>query len=1110
MQAKRHRHSPILGLLAGVLLPTLALGGDLTSKVPIGVPQLVAHVEDQTLPVTLEALDVRVRIHGFLTETTLTMIYFNDDPRDLEGEFLIRLPEGASVSGYGLDVEGVLVDGVVVEKQKARIAFEREARNQIDPGLVEWAGGNLFRTRIYPIAGQSRRIVRVQYISQLDFKKPPRDSVDQQTPPQRFNAVYRYAMSFLPTLKKLNLALEVTQPDQTPTVVSHPFESLQRNTSTESFTLSGSGTQLQAKQDFELTLHENQGWEALTQEIEPGKFSFTLSDFRRVPPRSAPTQPPPQRIALFWDASFSRRNHDHAKEVEMLSTLLATWKPREVVLTLFRDQASPPRRFTPKRGGYPHLLRALGDITYDGATSWQQLTRSGSSQFDNFLLFTEGRVNFGARQPPRFDSPALIFNTSESGDPAILKHLAERSEGFYFDLTTSNAQEVLDRLESNPRTFTGTTVTQGTVGKIEAPIGRRVDGPIVVCGQVTSPTAEIRLHFEEKGLPPDSKVFPIEAKPGSDLVSRYCALKRINQLALYPKENQQVLLKLGRAYGLVTPSTSLMVLETLDQYLEYQIEPPDSLPEIRKHYFERLEAIEDDSSELLEDYSNSLVEQWEDYLDWSRQEFSFPEPGSLAPLSIDQEVPEQNSPSGPVPEPVQEPTISAPSPPRLDPFAGRSQPNQTVRGVALIDQDFLPGVEIRFESNALVEPLTLITDAHGTFQTPTLSPGHYRLISTLDGFKPFEREIWIERATPVQIDIELMVSSIEEAIVVSADPIGDPDSGGTQVTLTPWIPERPYLDVLIRTPKRRLYRTYIQQRTLYESSPSFYVDCAHYFLDQGLTELGLRIASTLLELEVEEPRLIHAAATLFLKAEAWDFALILFEDLATLRPELPQSRRDLALARIYRGLSLELIEPNLALADYQVAADLLQDVAVRPWGTVISPFQLAYLDDGRFEEIGRIALVESNWARRKLEAVSQRLGVPLVEAEADWFDRPDADLRITLAWSDEFADMDLWVIEPSGEKVYYRNPASEIGGLLSEDCTFGLGPETYLIKNAMPGTYRILVNYYSDGGPELLGPVSVQTQIIKGFGRENEVIYRHEQRLESTKDTVEIGQVTVD
>jgi hypothetical protein len=114
------------------------------------------------LPIT--KADVRVAICGPLAKTTLTMTFHNDQPRVLEGDLEFPLPEGAALSGYGLDVGGTLVDGVPVEKQAARLAFEKEVRKGVDPGLVEQTGGNQFRTRVYPIPAGGTRTVKIEYL----------------------------------------------------------------------------------------------------------------------------------------------------------------------------------------------------------------------------------------------------------------------------------------------------------------------------------------------------------------------------------------------------------------------------------------------------------------------------------------------------------------------------------------------------------------------------------------------------------------------------------------------------------------------------------------------------------------------------------------------------------------------------------------------------------------------------------------------------------------------------------------------------------------------------------------------------------------------------------
>ena len=53
------------------------------------------------------------------------------------------------------------------------------------------------------------------------------------------------------------------------------------------------------------------------------------------------------------------------------------------------------------------------------------------------------------------------------------------------------------------------------------------------------------------------------------------------------------------------------------------------------------------------------------------------------------------------------------------------------------------------------------------------------------------------------------------------------------------------------------------------------------------------------------------------------------------------------------------------------------------------------------------------------------------------------DLRVTISWNTDATDVDLWVIEPDGTKVFYQNSNSKSGGELSEDQTQGYGPERY-------------------------------------------------------------------
>ena len=76
-------------------------------------------------------------------------------------------------------------------------------------------------------------------------------------------------------------------------------------------------------------------------------------------------------------------------------------------------------------------------------------------------------------------------------------------------------------------------------------------------------------------------------------------------------------------------------------------------------------------------------------------------------------------------------------------------------------------------------------------------------------------------------------------------------------------------------------------------------------------------------------------------------------------------------------------------------------------------------------------------------------------------------LQVSLSWNTGGTDLDLWVTDPSGTRIYYGNPASSTGGQLDRDDTDGFGPENiFWAEEAAPdGEYLIEVDYYGGSVP---------------------------------------------
>ena len=107
---------------------------------------------------------------------------------------------------------------------------------------------------------------------------------------------------------------------------------------------------------------------------------------------------------------------------------------------------------------------------------------------------------------------------------------------------------------------------------------------------------------------------------------------------------------------------------------------------------------------------------------------------------------------------------------------------------------------------------------------------------------------------------------------------------------------------------------------------------------------------------------------------------------------------------------------------------------------------------------------------------------------------PPRDIKIVLTW-DPATDVDLWVIDPSGERCYYGSPQTKAGGNLDVDITSGYGPETFTMTRALPGNYAIQVQYFSSRG----APVTrVKVTIVLNEGTDEEK--RIEKKFVMTKE----------
>lgn len=99
-----------------------------------------------------------------LSETEVDQTFFNPSERPVEGWYWFTVPERASITGFAVETDGILVDGEFTESKEAKAQYAAAKQGGYSPAILEWVDNRTVRARIYPVpAGGQRRVV-LRYI----------------------------------------------------------------------------------------------------------------------------------------------------------------------------------------------------------------------------------------------------------------------------------------------------------------------------------------------------------------------------------------------------------------------------------------------------------------------------------------------------------------------------------------------------------------------------------------------------------------------------------------------------------------------------------------------------------------------------------------------------------------------------------------------------------------------------------------------------------------------------------------------------------------------------------------------------------------------------------
>ncbi|MGI8836005.1 MAG: VIT and vWA domain-containing protein [Pyrinomonadaceae bacterium] len=119
----------------------------------------------QVLPSSLPIKSIKIdaKIASQVATTHIEQIFRNDTDATLEGTYFFPIPEQASISEFAIWDGNRRLVGEVRSREEARRIYNEIVRRQRDPGLLEYAGKDLFQASIFPIPPHSDKKLEITY-----------------------------------------------------------------------------------------------------------------------------------------------------------------------------------------------------------------------------------------------------------------------------------------------------------------------------------------------------------------------------------------------------------------------------------------------------------------------------------------------------------------------------------------------------------------------------------------------------------------------------------------------------------------------------------------------------------------------------------------------------------------------------------------------------------------------------------------------------------------------------------------------------------------------------------------------------------------------------------
>ena len=1022
--------------------------------------------------VQLKACNISIEANPFIATTVIEMEFYNDKDQEVEGLHSFRLQRGQVITGFQLELNGKYREGSIEERWKARQAYNSIVGKRIDPAILQMNGYNNYSINIYPIAARSSRKIKF--------------TITQMMQEEHLKLTYTLPLQLKKAIPNFKLDIKVNRPASIPYVNEGILTGQLFTMKNEEAVLSQEANGIVPDQpiSFSISQFDNQPQFCINK--KNGTTNFLMRFFPDVD-RFYPGKP--RSINVYWDVSLSGKERNLAKELLFLETYIRENEISKTNIFLFNQQMQGIIVFDRSKDDFRSIRNYLLAYKYDGATDLGSLNFSNTLA-DAILLFSDGINSVGNARPKLGAVPVSFITTTYRYNGALASSIIGSTGGTVINLNYAEVSQAVKRIETIENFLF--KYTSGNI-HINEPFPVRLDGSLLLSGTVAQ-SDNLELFFGNNSRVQKSENYFISANETCDesTFSKMKMLKAYDSL-MYGGQSYykwQDMVVFGLTEKVITPQTSYLVLERIEDYINYKIAPPKELEQqcAERNYVYRSEYkikalktfTEQESLESVVTEYNKTVAWWskdEALIDLNRtaaeqQNTDIAEANDGNKTKGSATVTDYRSVPGNSGNGLNEVVVTSA-------FGIKRTARSTSSGVQHLTSEQVNTIRQVNINNALAGKVA-------GMQVRSQSVAKLGAESMIrlrgeNGMRIGSGVLYVVDGTIMPSASDINPDNIEDYTVLqgpAATALFGPDGANGAIVMTSkkakrtytsyaWTEYRlssakdeDYVHEMKMAGDYELWDIFLQLEKSHQMDAGFYFEMANLFFEKGKTGQAQQLMNNAIELCHGGSNGLRLAAFFYEKWQQFDKAIALYKGMLTSYPASSIIKRDLALA-YYQNKNYEQ--------------------AVRTYYSIVT----GTTNDNNSDHIRTCALAEMN-------AI---LAMHANEFDISWIN-PNlvkilpVDLRITVESNHGFTD-NVKFIEPGGTICGIETPDTKSGGRYTvgdyyrSASQFNHGIHEYIIKRSETGTYRVKVNAYDRYSGYWQIPQFIRVIRFKNFQQKN-------------------------